>query len=118
MKKKIALFGASGQTGQHFLELALERGSEVKALARNPKSISQVNPNFEVYMGDVLNIDDVRQVIEDADIVVSLFGHVKGSPEWLQTDGTKNIVQAMKEKNIKRIISPVFVAGTPKLEIE
>ena len=105
MKKKIALFGASGQTGQHFLELALERGFEVKALARNPKSINQNNPKLEVYTGDVLNIDHVRQVVEGADIVVSLFGHVKGSPEWLQTDGTKNIVQAMKEKNVRRIIS-------------
>jgi len=105
MKKKIALFGASGRTGQHFLDLALERGFEVKALVRNPKSISQNNSKLEVFIGDVLNIDNVRQVIEGADIVVSLFGHVKGSPEWLQTDGTKNIVQAMKEKNVKRIIS-------------
>ena len=105
MKKKIALFGASGQTGKHFLKLALEKGFEIKALVRNPKSISQNNSKLEVYRGDVLNIDNVRQVIEDADIVVSLFGHVKGSPEWLQTDGTKIIVQAMKEKNIKRIIS-------------
>lgn len=105
MSKKIALFGASGQTGQQFLELALKKGFEVKALARNPKSISQNSPQLEVNKGDVLNIDDVMQVIEGTDIVVSLFGHVKGSPEWLQTDGTKNIVIAMKEKNVKRIIS-------------
>ncbi len=105
MKKKIALFGASGRTGQHFLALALENGFEVKALVRNPKSIRQASPKLEVYSGDVLHIDDVRKVIEDSDIVVSLFGHVKGSPEWLQTDGTKNIVQAMKENDVKRIIS-------------
>ena len=105
MKKKIALFGASGQTGQHFLELALENNFEVKALARNPKSIKQVSPKLKVYSGDVLNIDDVTKVIEGTDIVVSLFGHVKGSPEWLQTDGTKNIVQAMKENDVNRIIS-------------
>lgn len=105
MKKKIALFGASGRTGQHFLELALENNFEVKALARNPEKIKQVSPKLEVYSGDVLNIDDVRKVVENTDIVVSLFGHVKGSPEWLQTDGTKNIVQAMKEKNVERIIS-------------
>jgi len=105
MKKKIALFGASGQTGQHFLTLALEKGYEVKALVRNPQSISQNNPKLTVIKGDVLNIDDVQKVVEGVDIVVSLFGHVKGSPEWLQTNGTKNIVQAMKEKNVDRIIS-------------
>lgn len=105
MKKKIALFGASGQTGQQFLNAALEKGYEVKALARNPLSISQKSSKLEVIKGDVLNIQDVQQVVEGCDIVVSLFGHVKGSPEWLQTDGTKNIVQAMKENNVDRVIS-------------
>ena len=105
MKKKIALFGGSGQTGQYFLDLALAKGFEVKALVRNPLKISQINPNLEVYAGNILNEEDVMKVVEGADIVVSLFGHVKDSPEWLQTDGTKNIVQAMKEKNVERIIS-------------
>jgi len=105
VKKKIALFGGSGQTGQYFLDLALAKGFEVKALVRNPLKISQINPNLEVYAGNILNEEDVMKVVEGADIVVSLFGHVKDSPEWLQTDGTKNIVQAMKEKNVERIIS-------------
>jgi putative NADH-flavin reductase len=105
MKQKIALFGASGQTGQQFLKLALENDFEVKALVRNLKSISQNDTKLEIYQGDVLNSDDVSKVLKGADIVVSLFGHVKGSPEWLQTDGTKNIVEAMKQNKVKRIIS-------------
>lgn len=105
MKKKIALFGGTGQTGQHFLEFALKAGYSVHALARDPKKIGQKNERLTVFQGDVLNLEDVKTVIEGTDIVVSLFGHVKGSPHWLQTDGTKHIVQAMKEMNIKRIIS-------------
>jgi putative NADH-flavin reductase len=105
MKKKIALFGASGQTGQHFLKAALENGFEVKALVRDPTKITQNSDQLNLIKGEVLNLDDVRKVVEGADIVVSLFGQVKDSPEWLQTNGTKNIVQAMKEKNVKRIIS-------------
>ena len=105
MKKKIALFGASGKTGQHFLELALAEGFEVKALVRNPESIPQQSSKLEIIQGNILDVEAVRNTIEGTDVVVSLFGHVKGSPEWLQTNGTKNIVQAMKEKNINRIIS-------------
>lgn len=105
MKKKIALFGASGQTGQYFLEMALANGYEIKALVRTPEKISQNNTKLEVYKGDVLHIEDIKQVVEGTDIVVSLFGHVKGSPEWLQTNGTKNIVEAMKVNNVRRIIS-------------
>lgn len=37
--------------------------------------------------------------------MVSLFGHVKGSPEWLQTNGTKNIISAMEKYDVERIIS-------------
>ena len=102
---KIALFGATGQTGQCFLELALEKGFEIKALVRSPEKMSQKNVKLKIYKGDVLNSNDVKQAVEGTDIVVSLFGHVKGSPEWLQTNGTKNIVQAMKDANVNRIIS-------------
>ena len=104
MKKKIALFGASGRTGQHFLKLALEQGYEVNALARNPKSLKQ-SANLNIYQGDVLNKEDVSKVINDTDLVVSLFGHVKGSPEWLQTNGTQNIIEVMKIQGVERIIS-------------
>lgn len=105
MKKKIALFGGTGQTGQEFLKVALANDYEVLALARNPNKINQKNQKLAVVQGDVLNAKDVEKVVAGTDIVVSLFGHVKGSPEWLQTDGTKNIVSAMKKYNVDRIIS-------------
>jgi len=103
--KTIALFGASGQTGQQFLSQALSKGYKVIALARNPQSIPQQSPLLELIKGDVLNKADVEKTVERANIVVSLFGHVKGSPEWLQTNGTKNIVGAMKKYSVARIIS-------------
>ena len=103
--KKIALFGASGKTGQHFLDLALAQGYEVKALVRDTNKISQNHKNLSIVQGDILNFEDVLQTVGGCDIVVSLFGHVKGSPEWLQTDGTQNIVTAMKKFNIGRVIS-------------
>ena len=103
--KTIALFGGSGRTGQHFLKQALAEGYAVKALVRSPEKITTTNDQLTLVPGDVLNYDDVRQTVADTDIVVSLFGHVKGSPEWLQTNGTKNIVQAMKECGVERVIS-------------
>lgn len=103
--KQISLFGASGQTGQQFLELALAQGYPVKALVRDPAKITQQHPNLTVLTGDVLNAADVEKSVAGTEIVVSLFGHVKGSPEWLQTNGTKNIVAAMKKQQVSRIIS-------------
>lgn len=103
--KKIALFGATGQTGKEFLELALEKGYAVKALVRSPEKLHLNHQDLEIIKGDILNQDDVLKTIKETHIVVSLFGHVKGSPEWLQTNGTKNIISAMKQENISKIIS-------------
>ena len=103
--KTIALFGGSGRTGQHFLEQALAQGYAVRALVRTPEKVAAQHQQLTLVVGDVLNYDDVRKAVAGADVVVSLFGHVKGSPEWLQTNGTKNIVQAMREQEVERVIS-------------
>lgn len=105
MKKKIALFGATGQTGQKFLELAINHGYKVKVLVRDKAKLTLQSPSVTIIEGDVLNLQDVNNTVQGTEIVVSLFGHVKGSPEWLQTNGTKNIVSAMQNFNVERIIS-------------
>jgi putative NADH-flavin reductase len=102
---KIALFGASGKTGQQFLEQALEKGYKINALVRNPAKLIQKTEHLNSIKGDVLSADDVVNTVTGCDLVVSLFGHVKDSPEWLQTDGTKNILKAMKINDVHKIIS-------------
>ncbi|NJM94814.1 MAG: NAD(P)H-binding protein [Cytophagales bacterium] len=103
--KTIALFGGSGLTGQAFLDQALAKGYLIKALVRNPMKVTQSSDRLTWIKGDVLNPQDVEATVEGCDLVVSLFGHVKGSPEWLQTQGTENIVAAMKKQGLRRIIS-------------
>lgn len=105
MEKQIALFGGSGKTGKAFLQQALKAGYKVKALLRTPDKLNISNPNLTIIPGDVLTPATVEQTVEDCDIVVSLFGHVKGSPANLQTDGTKHIVEAMNKHEVPKIIS-------------
>ncbi len=105
MKKRIALFGGTGQTGSLFLEKALSQGYSLKALVRTPSKLTISHQELEVIEGDILNSEDVARTIQDCEVVVSLFGHVKASPEWLQTNGTKHIVSAMKTLGLKKIIS-------------
>ncbi|MGK7394918.1 MAG: NAD(P)-dependent oxidoreductase [Candidatus Cyclobacteriaceae bacterium M3_2C_046] len=102
---KIALFGATGLTGKQFLKLAVAKGYQVKALVRNPAKLEEASDLLTVIKGDVLDQENVNQTVKDTDLVVSLFGHVKDSPKWLQTDGTKNIVKAMHTFGLQRIIS-------------
>ena len=103
--KTIALFGGSGRTGQHFLQQALAQEYPVRALVRTPAKVETEATSLTLIQGDVLNYADVLETVTGTDLVVSLFGHVKDSPEWLQTDGTRNIIRAMQEQNVERIIS-------------
>lgn len=105
--KTIALFGGSGRTGQPFLQQALAQGYAVRALVRTPAKVNADADaaSLELIQGDVLNYADVSETVKGTDVVVSLFGHVKDSPPWLQTDGTRNILRAMQEQEVERIIS-------------
>jgi len=101
----IALFGATGRTGRLVLAQALADGYTVRALARRPEAITQASDRLTIVPGDVLDAVAVEQTVRGTDAVISVFGHVKGSPPRVQTDGTRNIVEAMQREQITRIIS-------------
>lgn len=101
----IALFGATGRTGRRVLEQVLEAGHSARVLVRDPDRLTVRNDRIGVVTGDVLSYEDVRSTVEGADVVLSLFGHVKGSPPRLQTDGTRVIVSAMRAHGVHRVVS-------------
>lgn len=101
----LALFGATGKTGRRVLDRALTQGSSVRALVRDPAKFSVTDEQLAVIQGDVLDAAAVEKTVAGADAVVSVFGHVKGSPATLQADGTKLIVDAMQRHGVKRIIT-------------
>lgn len=74
---KIVLFGATGAVGGYFLNKALAAGHEVTALVRSPEKLG-AQPNLKAVKGDVTDTSDVRGVIDQADVVVSCLGNVKG----------------------------------------
>lgn len=105
MATTIALFGATGKTGRRVLDQALAQGLLVRALARDPDKIAVANDRLTVIRGDVLDARSVDRVVAGADAVLSVFGHVKGSPDDLQADGTQLILEAMQHHGITRIVT-------------
>lgn len=101
----IALFGGTGKTGRRVLERALEAGYTVRALVRDPAKLTITSPRLTVITGDVTDPVSVGETVDGADAVLSLFGHVKGSPPTLQTDGTRTIVEAMTARGVRRIVT-------------
>ncbi len=101
----IALFGGTGRTGHRVLARALAAGYEVRALVRDPGRLTVSSPALTVIGGDVLDPRAVGDTVAGSDVVLSLFGQVKGSPSTLQTEGTRNVVDAMKRQGVGRIVT-------------
>ena len=74
---RIALFGATGAVGGHFLNKALAAGHEVTALVRTPEKLREDTSLFAL-KGEVTSPSDVAKPISGADVVVSCLGNVKG----------------------------------------
>ena len=87
----ILLLGANGRTGR-----------EVKKLLATQLPGSVTISDFE---GDALDYDNVSRQVSACDAVISVIGHVKGSRPDVQTTAIKNVVRAMRQNKIKRLVS-------------
>lgn len=118
-KGTIVVVGASGLSGSEAVYQALNRGYKVIGLARTPSKLvvpmgsggalagqPLTNPNLKVIQGSVVNMGDVRAAFESDDIVgvvVALGGKTSDVGKTMLTDGTRNVIEAMKAKGVKRV---------------
>ena len=101
---KVAVFGATGKTGVEVVKEALEQGHKVRAFVRNPSKMTIKNPNLTLIQGDVLDPKAVDAGVEGTDAVVVALGATADTKGPMMTNGTKNIVQAMKKYGVKKLI--------------
>jgi putative NADH-flavin reductase len=101
---KLAIFGGTGRTGQHLVQLALEQGHEVTVLARNPAKITQQPPNLSVVTGDVKDRARVEQVLAGANAALSVLGPASNRPVREVSQGMANILAAMQAQGVRRLI--------------
>lgn len=117
----IAVFGATGATGLEACYQALERGSKVSAFVRTPSRLvvpegsggaaagsKLASDRLRVCQGDVTRASDVNQVFADGGgditgVVVALGGRTGDVGKTMLTDGTTNIINAMKATGVKRV---------------
>ncbi|CAM9346614.1 unnamed protein product [Choristocarpus tenellus] len=121
MSGNIAVFGATGLTGSEVVYQALGQGCKVSAFCRDPSKLvvpagsggskagdpMAGDENLRTVQGNVMNRADVDKVFENGDItgvVVALGGKTKDVGKTMLTDGTTNIIEAMKAKEVKKIV--------------
>ncbi|XP_063627742.1 flavin reductase (NADPH) [Cydia splendana] len=103
MVKKIVIFGSTGMTGLCAVEAAVKKGLEVRAFVRTPSKLpANLKDKVEIFQGNVLEPDSVNDAIEDVDAVVIALGtNNQLEPTSDLSEGTKNIIEAMRAKGVK-----------------
>eukprot|EP00593_Proboscia_inermis_P012138 CAMPEP_0171306956 /NCGR_PEP_ID=MMETSP0816-20121228/17008_1 /TAXON_ID=420281 /ORGANISM="Proboscia inermis, Strain CCAP1064/1" /LENGTH=283 /DNA_ID=CAMNT_0011788879 /DNA_START=100 /DNA_END=951 /DNA_ORIENTATION=+ len=116
--KTIAVFGASGLTASECVYQAIKNGDKVVGLTRNPANLvvpkgsggadegkTLDDDNLTLIGGSVTNTADVAKVFEEEidGVIIALGGKTSDVGDTMLTDGTKVIMDAMKNKGVKRL---------------
>lgn len=100
----IAIFGATGATGQILTASCLSAGHSVTVLARTPEKLSQ-RDKVHVIQGSAFDPTAVHRTIEGAEVVFSALGaHSPIRNENVLPRAIPIIVQAMQQAGVRRII--------------
>lgn len=97
--KKVVIFGAAGYTGKYITEkMKQQKDIELSVFVRNPAKFEGMDlSGVNIIQGDALHADDVKHAMEDQEVLLcSLEGDVLTM--------AKNIVAALEETSVKRII--------------
>ena len=105
--RRILLTGGTGYVGGRLLSLLVERGEQVRCLARDPARLAQRVPaGVEVVGGDVTDRHTLDAALAGVDIafyLVHSMGDASGFEEREQT-GARNFAAAARAAGVRRII--------------
>jgi len=103
----ILVFGSTGSVGTQLLHQGLSNGHHITAFARDVTKISITHENLKTFQGDVLDAASVAVAMSGHDalvydaVIIVLGAGMKGG---VRAKGTLNIIQAMQQQQIKRLI--------------
>ena len=100
---QIAVFGATGGTGQQVVNQALAQGYRIRALVRDPAKLDE-RDGLTLIQGDVLDQAAVDRCVEGSAAVICVLGS-RGSAEPVEDRGTERILAAMKAHGQRRLIA-------------
>jgi len=103
---KLALFGATGSTGQYIIEEALKQGYALSVYTRDAKKLAAFAGKVEIVVGDLQDRDAIAKCVQGADAVISALGpnsfKVQGDRPIMH--GLSNIMTAMRRLGVRRLL--------------
>ncbi|ORW97066.1 NAD-dependent epimerase [Mycobacterium sp. IEC1808] len=101
---QIVIFGANGSTGRLVTRLVLDAGHAAVAVTRRPDEFPISDARLTVAGADVRR-DQLAGIVAGADVVLSTLGvPFARRPVDTYSVGTRNIVNAMRESGVSRLV--------------
>ena len=118
--KPVLVTGATGFLGWHVARKLLDRGCRVRALARDPARLRELDA--EPVRGDLRDPDSLRRAVDGCSLVYHVAADyrlwTKDPDEMYRSnvDGTRNVLQAAREAGVERVVytSTVGCIGVPQ----
>ncbi len=112
MSQTVFVTGATGLAGANICKLLIERGDQVRALARAGADIGPlVDLGVEVVAGDITDADDVRRAATGSDSAIHcaalLGGASQNLPDFeaVNVDGTRHVLDAAERLGLGRVVA-------------
>ena len=100
----LLIFGATGCIGKQVITQALDQGHTVTAFSRDPHKLEIQHPNLKLFQGDVMDYVSVKQSMNQQEAIICVLGSGSSLTSTVRSEGTKNIIRAMEECKIHRLI--------------
>lgn len=115
---KIFITGATGFIGGEIVLGLLERGYQIRALARNPDRARDLLPSgVELVKGDITRPEGLYDAVLGCDAIIHLVGIIFEKGKNMFDDvhymGTVNIVTAAKQAKVKRFLHMSALGSRP-----
>jgi putative NADH-flavin reductase len=113
---KLVIFGANGPTGRLVTAMAIAEGHAVTAVTRRPDSFPLHGSRLQVAGADVLDANAVDRVMAGQEAVISALGvPYTTQPVVVYSQGTRNIVQAMMNHGLRRLVCVSSLGVSPEI---
>ena len=100
---KLLILGAAGKTGSALVDQALNRGHDVTAFVHTADEY--LRTDVRVVAGDARDEHSVFTAVHGQNAVIdALGGHIPFLASTLETDTARNVIQAMTEAGVRRLL--------------
>jgi len=118
--KPTLITGATGFVGWHVARKLLERGHRVRAVARDPARLRELD-GVEPVRGDLRDVESLERAVEGCGVIFHVAAEYRlwtREPEEMfrsNVDGTRNLLEAARRAGVERLVytSTVGCIGVP-----